>query len=91
MVDSLVGGVTALRWALPVRSPSDQKVDDQRETAAIDAADSIVRDNPLEHQRRGAYDLPNGAEGDGTPSHSLAFGDVEGRAAIAAARRPTAR
>ncbi|KAI1691476.1 hypothetical protein DdX_21857 [Ditylenchus destructor] len=88
MVDSLLTAVSALRWQLPVRTPSDQKVDDQRESEAIDSAWSLVDDMPLEFPRRGAYDLPNGGEGESTPAYSLSAGEVEGRAAVAAARRP---
>ena len=88
MVDSLLNAVGALRWQLPVRTPSDQNVDDQRECEAIDSAWSLVDDMPLEFQRRGAYDLPNGGDGEGTPAYSLSAGEVEGRAAVAAARRP---
>ena len=88
MVESLLGAVSALRWQLPVRTPSDQKVDEQRECEAIDSAWSLADDMPLEFQRRGAYDLPNGPDGDGTPAYSLSACEVEGRAAVAAARRP---
>ena len=88
MVDSLLTAVGALRWQLPVRTPSDQKVDDQRESEAIDSAWSLIDDMPLEFQRRGAYDLPNGSDGEATPAYSLSAGEVEGRAAVAAARRP---
>lgn len=88
MVDSLLKEVGALRWYLPVRSPADQNVDDQRESEAIEAAGDLVRDIPLEHQRRAAYDLPNGGDGDGVPAYSLSAGEVDGRAAIAVARRP---
>lgn len=88
MVDSILNAAGALRWQLPVRTPSDQNVDDQRESEAIDSAWSLVDDMPLEFQRRGAYDLPNGGDGEGTPAYSLSAGEVEGRAAVAAARRP---
>ena len=88
MVDSLLNAVGALRWHLPVRSPADQNVDDQRECDAIDSAWSLIDETPLEFQRRASYDLPNGADGDGKPAYSLSVGEVDGRAAVAAARRP---
>lgn len=88
MVESLLNAVGALRWELPVRSPADQNVADQGEAAVIDATGDLVRETPLEFQRRGSYDVPNGADGDGTPAYSLSSGEVDGRAAVAAARRP---
>ena len=91
MADSLLGAVGALRWQLPVRTPSDQNVDDQRECEAIDAADSIHRANPLEHPGHGSHGLPNGGEV-GSKGAVRAFspivGEVEGRAAVAAAQLP---
>lgn len=91
MTESLLGGVAVARWALPVRTPSDQTVDDQRECEAIDAADSLNRTNPLEYPGHGSHGLPNGGEvgGEGAVrAFSPIVGDVEGRAAVAAAQLP---
>lgn len=94
MADSLLGAVSALRWHLPVRSPSDQTVDDQRECEAIDAADSLTRTNPLEYPGQGRLGLPNGGEvgsRGAVPAYSPMLGEVDGRAAVAAAQQPDDR
>ncbi|MCW4460993.1 hypothetical protein OK349_04685 [Sphingomonas sp. BT-65] len=94
MADSILGVVSGLRWHLPVRSPSDQTVDDQRECEAIDAADSITRENPLEYPGHGKLGLPNGGEvgSEGAvPAYSPMLGEADGRAAVAAAQQPEPR
>lgn len=91
MVQSLVNEVGALRWYLPVRSPADRNVDDRCEGDAIEAAADaaeLVRETSLPLARRAPYDVPNNSDGDGTPARWLASSEVEGRAAVAVARRP---
>lgn len=88
MIESVLNAVGGARWMLPVRTPQDRTTENQMEGLSTDASHDLVRDVPLEAQRRAAYDLPNGSDGDNMPAISISAGEVEGRAAVAAARRP---
>lgn len=51
IVGNVLGEVAAARWALPVRTPSDQAAADRAEAGAIDAAWQLVNRTPIEYPR----------------------------------------
>lgn len=79
MADSLIGGVTAARRALPVRTPQDQKTKDGTDRVQIETDQATIRDTPVERARVRSSDAGNLDDSSASPNASLLADESIGR------------